>query len=120
MWEIFVDLIRAGIFAAAHLCGGSLGAGILLVSFLVRLGLLPLTLRMARRAREQQRKIAAIAGELASIQERHSKDPVRLVHETRSLHQQHGIRLVDPSMLVSMLVQAPVLAGLFGAVRAGL
>src|SRR5437762_2198885 len=47
MWVGFVELIRAGIFAAAHLCNGSLGGGVLVVSFVLRLGLLPLTLLVA-------------------------------------------------------------------------
>jgi len=34
MWTSFVDLIRLTVFAAAHRCGGSLGAGIIAVSAL--------------------------------------------------------------------------------------
>jgi YidC/Oxa1 family membrane protein insertase len=120
MWETFVDLMRAGIFSAAHLCGGSLGGGILLVSLVVRLGLLPLTLRMARRAREQQRKLAGISGDIERIQRRHAKDPVRLYKETQALYRDNGIRFLDPSTFIGMVVQAPLLAGLFSAVRAGL
>jgi len=120
MWEGFIDIMQAGIFSAAHLCGGSLGGGILLISFALRLALLPLTLRMARRAREQQRKLAGIQVALEQLKLRHAKDPVRLYAETQTLHRAHGIRLVDPSSLVAMLVQAPILAGLFGAVRSGL
>jgi YidC/Oxa1 family membrane protein insertase len=120
MWESFIEVMRAGIFSAAHLCGGSLGGGILLASFLVRLGLLPLTLRMARRAREQQRKLAGISGDIERIRQRHAKDPARLYTETQALYRDNGIRFLDPSTLVGMVVQAPLLAGLFGAVRAGL
>jgi hypothetical protein len=58
MWDSFVEILRATIFSVAHLCGGSLGGGIMLVSAGVRLALLPLTLRLARRAREQQALIA--------------------------------------------------------------
>jgi YidC/Oxa1 family membrane protein insertase len=120
MWESFVDLMRAGIFSAAHLCGGSLGGGILLVTLMVRLGLLPLTLRMARRAREQQRKLAGISGDIERIRQRHAKDPARLYRETQALYRDNGIRFLDPSTFIGMVVQAPLLAGLFGAVRAGL
>src|SRR5258706_178289 len=47
MWAGFVELIRMTIFAAAHLCAGSLGAGILFVSVPVRLALLSLALRVS-------------------------------------------------------------------------
>jgi YidC/Oxa1 family membrane protein insertase len=120
MWAGFVELLRAAIFAAAHLCGGSLGGGILLVSAGVRLALLPLTLHLARRAREQQAKLAALGSELEALQRRYANDPARLMRETRALHAKHGIRLLTPSGLVGMAIQFPVLGGLFAAVRTGL
>ena len=43
MWSAFVDLIRMTIFTAAHVCGGSLGAGIVAVSVVMRLALMPLS-----------------------------------------------------------------------------
>ena len=120
MWESFVDLMRTGIFAAAHVSGGSLGGGILLVSFAVRIALLPLTLKMARRARDQQKKLAGIQVRLEGLKQRHAKDPVRLMQETQALHRDHGIRAIDPSSAGAMIVQAPLMAALFSAVRSGL
>src|SRR4051812_22367293 len=120
MWAGFVELLRAAIFAAAHVCGGSLGGGILPVSAGVRLALLPLTLRLARRAREQQAKLAALRPELEALQRRYANDPGRLLRETRAIHAKHGISLLTPSGLVGMAIQFPVLGGLFAAVRTGL
>jgi YidC/Oxa1 family membrane protein insertase len=120
MWNAWVELIRACIFGAANVVGGSLGGGVLVVSFVLRLGLLPLTLSIARRARDQQRRLAKIQGELKALQKRHAKDPVRLVRETQALHAKHGIRLLQPFTVLGAAAQAPLLAGLFGAVRAGL
>lgn len=120
MWAGFVELLRAGIFAAAHVCGGSLGGGILLVSAGVRLALLPLTLRLARNARAQQAKLATLKPEIEALQRRLANDPGRLFRETRALHAKHGIRLLTPSGLLGMAIQFPVLGGLFAAVRTGL
>jgi YidC/Oxa1 family membrane protein insertase len=120
MWNVWLDLIRASIFAAAHVCGGSLGGGVLVVSFAMRLGLLPLTLKMARRARDQQRRLVLIQSELTALQKRHAKDRARLVRETQALYRQHGIRLLHPMSLLGTAAQIPLLAGLFSAVRAGL
>jgi YidC/Oxa1 family membrane protein insertase len=120
MWAGFVDLIRAVIFGAAHVCGGSLGGGVLLASAVVRLALLPLTLRLARRAREQQARLATIRPQLELLQQRYAKDPQRLLQEIQSLHAEHGIKLVSLSGLVGTAIQLPVLGGLFAAVRSGL
>jgi membrane protein insertase Oxa1/YidC/SpoIIIJ len=120
MWDGLVELLRATIFTVAHLCGGSLGGGIFLVSAGVRLAMLPLTLRLARRARVQQAKVAALKPQLDALQERFAKNPRQLVAETHALYAANGIKLFDASSLAGLLVQAPVLSGLFAAVRKGL
>ena len=120
MWSAFVDLIRMTIFTAAHVCGGSLGAGIVAVSVVMRLALMPLTLRIARQARAQQAKLAALKPEIERLQRRYAKDPARLIRETRSLYEANGIRLMSSAGLIGIAVQLPLLSGLFAAVRAGL
>jgi membrane protein insertase Oxa1/YidC/SpoIIIJ len=54
LWMTLVDALRALLFAVAHLTGGSFGVAILIVSTLIRLAMLPLTLRMARQMRERK------------------------------------------------------------------
>src|SRR5215207_9205242 len=108
MWDSFVDLLRAAIISAAQLCGGSLGGGILFVSAGVRLALLPLTLRLARQARAQQARIAAIKPEIEALQRRFAKDPQRLMQETRALYRAHDIKLLTPSGLAGIAIQIPL------------
>ena len=120
MWDSFVDLLRATIISVAQICGGSLGGGIFFVSAGIRLALMPLTLRMARRARAQQVKIAALKPELEALQRRFAKDPGRLVQETRALYAAHDIKLFTPDSLIGIGIQLPLLSGLFAAVRTGL
>jgi YidC/Oxa1 family membrane protein insertase len=120
MWTSFVELIRLSIFSAAHLCGGSLGAGIIAVSVIVRIALLPVTLHLARQARAQQAKLLELEPRLAALRLRHASDPGRLFRETRALKDANGVRMMSPGGLVGLLVQAPMLGGLFAAVRSGL
>lgn len=120
MWAGFVELIRISIFAAAHVCGGSLGAGIVCVSVVLRLALMPLTLRLARQARMQQVRVAALRPQMESLQRRHSSDPARLMRETQALYVANGVRLLSVGGVVGLLIQVPLLSGLFAAVRAGL
>ena len=120
MWDSFVEILRATIFSTAHLFGGSLGGGIFLVSAGVRLALLPLTLRLARRGREQQARIATLRPQIEALQRRYANDTRRIMAETRALYQQHGIRLMDPSSVIGFAIQMPILGGLLAAVRKGL
>ena len=120
MWAHFVELVRVTIFSVAHVCGGSLGSAIVLVSAGVRLALMPLTLRVMRRARDDARTMASLKPQLDALAQRHASNPVRLYQETQALQRAHGIRPFAPSTIVSFLVQAPLLSGLFAAVRSGL
>ena len=120
MWTACVELIRVTIFAAAHVCGGSLGAGIVCVSVVLRLALLPLTLRLARTARDQQERRVALKPQLDMLQRRHATDPTRLIRETRAVYAENGVRFMSVEGFVGLLVQAPLLGGLFSAVRGGL
>jgi YidC/Oxa1 family membrane protein insertase len=120
MWDTFVEMIRLSVFAAAQVCNGSLGSGVSVVSLTLRLTLLPFTLRLAVRARAQQARMAALAPELERLRELYRNDPARYWREASSLMRRHGIRLGDPSAILGLMVQAPILFGLFAAVRKGL
>jgi YidC/Oxa1 family membrane protein insertase len=120
VWHAFVELIQALIFSVAHVCGGNVGAAIAIVSFTIRLALVPLTRRVMQRAREKQAQLEALKPQLARLQRRYAKDQVRLAEETLALYKRNGIRMLDPLTVVSYLVQAPLFGGLYAAVRAGL
>src|SRR4051812_11306673 len=120
MWDTFVTLVRIAMFGAAHVCGGSLGAGIAVVSIVVRVALLPLTSRMARHSLAQQATLAAIAPQLESLRKRYRNDPLRLLAETRALHEAHGIRTLTPAGFMTLLLQAPLLGAVMTVVRRGL
>ena len=117
-WSSFVDLLRLVLFALAHVCGGSLGGGIVMLSLIVRLALLPLTLRLAMRAREHQEAIRRIAPELARLQKRHAKDPARLAQATRELYGANGIGLVPKGTLLGTAIQMPIGAGVYQTIAA--
>ena len=120
MWALVVESLRVVIFGAAHLCAGSLGAGVIAVSLAARVALLPLTLRLARHSLDQQRRLAAARPALDELRRRHGRDPVRLFRETQLVHQAHGILMATPLTIFSLAVQLPLLGGLFAAVRTGL
>lgn len=120
MWESAVEMVRAAIFATANLCAGSLGGAVLLVSFGLRLAMLPIALRMARHARAQQERLAELKPALEALQRKFKSDPARQFREIQALHRKHGIRLFTPDGFVSLVVQMPIFSALFAATRQGL
>jgi YidC/Oxa1 family membrane protein insertase len=93
---------------------------VILVSLAIRLALLPLTLRLARRAREHQRRLSELKPELDRIQRRYAKDPAALWRETAAVYQKHGVSPVDGRGMLGGLAQAPVFVALYSALRRGL
>jgi len=119
-WTATVELVRSLILVIAQLCNGSLGAAVVLVSLGLRLSLLPLTIYLARRSREQQAILQSIAPELEQLRRRHGHDPVTHYQKTSALHRRVGYRPLDPASLLAAAVQWPLMMALFAAVRRGL
>lgn len=119
LWTELVEYLRALIFAAAHVCNGSLGLGIFVASLTLRLALLPLSLRIARRNLTRHRKLTVLRPQLQKLQERYRSDPLEGLRRAEALKARHGIRPVDPAALWGSLAQVPVLAGWFSALRQG-
>ena len=119
-WSFVVGVVRAAVFAAAHLCGNSIGSGILAVSVVVRLALLPLTLRAARHAMAHQARIAKLEPELARLRTRHANDRAALAEATLELHRKHGIPAIPRGTVAANLIQLPIGAALYQAFAKGL
>ena len=120
IWSDLIDLLRATILGVAQVCNGSVGAAVILVSFAIRLALLPLTLRLARRAREHRRRLDDLKPELDRIQRRYANDPSALWRETARVYSKRGIHPVDGRGMLGGLAQAPVFIALYSALRRGL
>lgn len=119
-WSDVIDLLRATILGAAQVCNGSVGVAVILVSFAIRLALLPLTLRLARRARDHQRRLAELKPKLERVQHRYANDPARLWRETARVYRNGGVSPVDSGGMLGGLAQAPVFIALYSALRRGL
>src|SRR3954468_16386174 len=120
MWSMLVDLVRATIFATSHLVAGSLGAAVVLVTAGVRLALMPLALKAARRANAEQAKLRTLEPQLLLLERRHSADPQRLATERQALYRANGVSMFGGAASWSLLIQMPLLGALFSAVRGGL
>lgn len=119
-WSDLVDLLRATILGVAQVCNGSVGGAVILVSFAIRLALLPLTLRLARRAREHQRRLAELKPELDRVQRRYANDPAGLWRETARVYRNRGVSPMDSRGMLGGLAQAPLFIALYSALRRGL
>ena len=117
LWDQVVEIVRQSIFAYAQACNGSLGAGILAVTFLARLALLPLGIRIARKAALQQRAMARLRPTLEALQRTYKSNPKRLAEETSRLLTREGASPLSAGGCLGPLGQAPVFIALYSGVR---
>lgn len=117
LWSYSVEVIRALIFAIAQVSNGHLAYGIMAVSFLARLALFPLTLRLAKAAALREEAMRRMAPQLETLRTKFKDDPVRLAEETRRCFAEEGVSMFPAAGCIGSLIQAPVLLALFDAVR---
>jgi len=99
---------------------GSLGWAILTLSLGVRLALLPLSLRLARRARRNQEILQVLKPEIEQLKKRFEKKPERLFAEMRELYQKHNYNPLDIPAMLAGFIQLPIFGILYRAIRSAL
>lgn len=114
------DLIIALLASLSHSFGGSLGCAIVVLSLGIRVALLPLTIKLARRARRNQEIMRALQPELEQLKKRFEKKPERLFAEMRKLYHKHDCSPFDVPTLLGSLVQLPIFGMLYSSIRSSI
>jgi len=94
----------------AEIFWGQYGLSILVVTLIIRLLILPLTLKQYRNSKQMQ----ALQPELKKIREKYKDDPQKQQEETMKLFQKHGVNPLNGCL--PLLVQMPVLFALYHAI----
>ena len=115
LWHaIFFDPIyNLLIFILDHVPGGDVGIAIVILTVLIKVVLLPLSLRAAK----TQHAMRTLEPELASIKEKHKGDREKLARETMGIYKKAGINPFATIFLT--LIQLPIIFALYFAVRLG-
>lgn len=118
----FVKLFRAVItkpflnfliLVAAILPNHSLGIGIIILTLLVKL----LLFLPTQHAMEGQKKMQLLQPKLEAVRKQYKDSPERMQQETMKLWKEHGVNPLQSCLPI--LVQFPVLIGLFYVIRDG-
>lgn len=111
---IYKPLYNGFVLLLSVLPGADVGLAIVVLTIAVRTLLLPLT----HRAVSSQAKMRKIEPELKEIREKHAKDRQEQARKTMELYKKHGINPF--SSCLSLLIQLPVIIGLFWVFYKGL
>jgi YidC/Oxa1 family membrane protein insertase len=119
MWSTFVDGLSALLAQLATWLDGSYGLAVIVLALLVRLAMLPMTLKTAEQGWWRQQQLLALKPRLAQLRERHADDPAAQAQAMQALYREHGLGGGLGSSLLVALVQAPLGAGIYAAIRQG-
>lgn len=120
IWNLFVGYLQIALFVLSNMYGGNISLAIITLSFIARLALLPLTLRLARRSQQQQMHLKEIQPELERLKKLHRNEPEKLSRKTLELYKKHNVQMLDGTSFFGSLLQLPVFAGLFSAIKQGI
>lgn len=100
---------------------GNYGFAIMGITLIIRLALLPLMMRQFRSQQTMKQKMSVLQPELKKIQDKYKGKPdaeskQKLQQETMQLYQKHQVNPLAIGCL-PMLIQMPILMGLYSAIR---
>ncbi|WP_064093231.1 membrane protein insertase YidC [Rossellomorea aquimaris] len=103
------------------LLGGNFGLAIIIITLLIRLALLPFMLKTYKNQQEMKGKMANLKPELTDIQKKiketkNKEEQKKLQQEMMFLYQKHQVNPLNMGCL-PLIIQTPILIGLFYAIR---
>jgi YidC/Oxa1 family membrane protein insertase len=108
----FLVILYDGLFS-------NLGLAIIALTLIIRLVLLPLTIKQLRASKTMSEKMRDLQPKLQALQKKYAKDKQKLGQEMMNLYKEEGISplgcLASP-MLLLMLIQMPIWIGLYRAI----
>jgi YidC/Oxa1 family membrane protein insertase len=117
----FVEPFTSLLLGTAHMFNHNYGVGIILVTLLVRIILLPLMLKQYKTQARMKEKMDLIKPEMDEIQKRlkATKNPTqqqKIQKEMMGLYQKHGVNPLNMGCL-PLLIQMPILMAFYYAIR---
>lgn len=111
----FLARILLWIYDVFHRLTTSAGLAVILMTLVVRGGLMPLSIRNQLSMRTHGRKVSKLKPKLDALKKRFPNDPRRFREEQVKLMREHGVGF--PFGCVMMLLQIPIFMALFGSLR---
>jgi YidC/Oxa1 family membrane protein insertase len=116
---ILLDPILNVLIVISHVLFNNFGLAIIALTAIVRLAILPLTLKQLRASKKMSDGMRELQPKLQQIQKKYAKDKQKLFKEQQALFKEAGINpmgcLTSP-MLVTTLIQMPVFIAVYRAI----
>jgi len=119
MWTDWLTTLGQWLEVLSIDAGLGAGIGIVALTLLLRLALLPISWWCAYSACVHQKRMQQLKPQLEEIKEKHGHDPKSLAEHTLAVYRTHNVAMINLRPLVGSLMQAPVMLGMFHMLRDG-
>ncbi|MDM8000606.1 MAG: YidC/Oxa1 family membrane protein insertase [Dehalococcoidia bacterium] len=116
---IFLQPILNFLLALTNVLFGNFGLGVIALTIIVRLVLMPLTLMQLRSSKKTTEAMNAIKPKIDALKKKYAKNPQKLNQETMKLYKEAGISplgCLSSPMLLSTVIQLPIYIALYRAI----
>jgi hypothetical protein len=113
LWSAAVRALAAALRSVGDLVGGGPAVGIPLLTFVLRVALIPVLAPLAVRTRDRMRVVRRISPQIKALDREFRDDPNTLSARLKALHAENGIGMVDWPGLGAAFIQVPILIALF-------
>lgn len=110
MWDWFIDFLSMVLTGLADFCG-DWGLAIILLTFIIRVLLIPLSVRSLR----SNARMQAVQPRMQEIQTRYADDPMRQSEELRKIYSENKVNPLGGCL--PLILQMPVFFALFSVLR---
>jgi YidC/Oxa1 family membrane protein insertase len=120
---ILLQPILNVLLVLTHFLFSNFGLGVIALTIIIRLILLPLTLMQLRSSKKTTETMNAIKPKLEQLKKKLAKNPQKLQQETMKLYKEAGISplgCLSSPMLLSTVIQLPIYIALYQAIMQGL
>ncbi len=120
---IFLQPILNILLVLTHFLFSNFGLGVIALTIVVRLILLPATLMQLRSSKKTTETMNVIKPKLEQLKKKYAKNPQKLQQETMKAYKEAGISplgCLSSPMLLSTVIQLPIYFALYRAVIQGL
>ncbi|OGO02311.1 MAG: hypothetical protein A2Y91_00560 [Chloroflexi bacterium RBG_13_54_8] len=116
---IFLKPILNFLILLSNILFHNFGLAIIMLTILVRLVILPLTLKQLRSSKKMSEAMKELQPKLQQLKKKYAKDPRKMQQEQMTLYKEAGISplgCLSSPMFVSTLIQLPIFIALYRAI----
>ena len=116
---IFLQPILNILLVLTNVLFGNFGLGVIALTILVRLILMPLTIMQLRSSKKTTEAMNTVKPKLEQLKKKYAKNPQKLQQETMKLYKEAGISplgCLSSPMLLSTVIQLPIYVALYRAI----